>query len=235
MSQHGLPTSLADVIKRGMRAALSDIHTMIPGRVVRVNTELAGAEQRIKSVDVQPLIASGYLDETLARQVEALPQIISVPVAWVGAGDYRVTCPIKVGDTGEIRFSEASLDLWLTRGGDVDPGDDRRCHLADAVFSPGLRSFATPWQSVPTDRMTLGADTGLQLHVDGSKIKIGSNVTADLEPVALGQTAYTFMQNFNIWAAAHVHPTPAGASSAPTNPPPSVPDIRAPSVSVKRT
>jgi len=235
MSQNGLPTSLADVIKRGMRAALSDIHTMIPGRVVRVNTELAGAEQRIKSVDVQPLIASAYLDETLARQVEALPQIVSVPVAWVGAGGYRMTCPINVGDTGEIRFSEASLDLWLTRGGDVDPGDDRRCHLADAVFSPGLRSFATPWQSVPTDRMTIGDDTGLQIHVAGQQIRIGSNVPADLEPVALGQLLYTFLVNLILWLTSHTHPTPAGASSAPTNPPPSVPDFRAPSVSVKRS
>jgi hypothetical protein len=52
--------------------------------------------------------------------------------------------PVSVGDTGLLVFADGSLDVWLARGGVVDPLDDRHHALSDAVFIPGLRPFSNP-------------------------------------------------------------------------------------------
>lgn len=226
------PTSLADVIKRAMRSALAEVHTMIPGRVERVNMD----GDKIKSVDAQPLIKLAYYDEEGLRVVESLPQIPNCPVHFFGAGNYRVTVPIARGDVGQLVFSEASLDTWLGRGDEVDPNFDHRANISDAVFFPGLRDFAHLWNA-PADRMTIGKDDGLQVHIDGSRINIGTNVAADLEPSTLGQTLMTYLNSLRVWDIAHVHTSsvPGSPTTVPVVPPPSVPDVRAPSVQIKKT
>jgi hypothetical protein len=70
---------------------------------------------------------------------ESLPVITDVPVVFPGAGDYSVTFPIAKGDTVLLIFAEGSLDQWLTKGGEVDPQDDRRFSLTDAIAIPSLR------------------------------------------------------------------------------------------------
>lgn len=57
--------------------------------------------------------------------------------------------PVAKGDTGLLIFCDSSLDVWLARGGLVDPLDDRHHSLSDAVFIPGLRPFSSPI-TVPT-------------------------------------------------------------------------------------
>jgi hypothetical protein len=158
-------------------------------------------------------------------------------VQFPGSGGYRITFPVAVGDTGLIVFSEASLDKWLVSGGTVDPADDRRHDLTDAVFLPGLRDFGHALASAPTDRATFGKDDGLQIHVDGSKIRIGSNSPIDLEKAVCGDTLWNYLTSLAglvAWLATHTHPTPAGASSAPTNAPPSPSDFRSTSVEIKK-
>lgn len=184
------PTSWAEVIRRAIDAKLADIHTTIPGKVVRVN--MSGAN--VRSVDVQPVIKRGYLDEEDRRVVEDMPVIPSVPVEFPSAGDYRITFPIAVGTTGLIHFSEASLDVWLAKGGTVDPQDDRRFNLSDAIFSPGLRAIAEPHGSTPTDRMTIGDDGGLQIHIDKSSIRLGDN--AAIQAIVKGTQHFTSFKTF---------------------------------------
>ena len=60
-----------------------------------------------------------------------------------GAGGYRITFPVAEGDTGLLLFAESSLDKWLVSGGTVDPEDDRRHDLTDAVFLPGCATLDT--------------------------------------------------------------------------------------------
>lgn len=184
------PASWAEVIRRAIDAKLADIHTTIPGKVVRVN--MSGAS--VRSVDVQPVIKRGHLDEEDRRVVEDMPVIPSVPVEFPSAGDYRITFPIAVGTTGLIHFSEASLDVWLAKGGTVDPQDDRRFNLSDAIFRPGLRAIAESLGSVPTNRMTVGDDGGLQIHIDKSSIRLGDN--AALEALIKGTSHIAAMKPF---------------------------------------
>ena len=202
-------SSLQDLLARFRESLLADLHTSLPGKIVRYDSSTQKA-------DVQPLIKERYIDESGATQVRDLPVIPSVPVQFPGAGGYRITFPIATDDTGLVVFSESSLDKWLVSGGTVDPSDERRHDLTDAVFLPGLRDFGHPLGSAATDRATFGKDDGLQIHVDGNKIRIGTTTAIQLEKHPNGETLKTILDTLIAWANTHTHPTPAGASSAPT-------------------
>ena len=205
-------STLQDLLARFRASIVADLHTALPGKIVRYDSSTQKA-------DVQLLIKERYTDESGATQVRDLPVIPAVPVQFPGAGGYRITFPIATDDTGLVVFSEASLDKWLVSGGTVDPSDDRRHDLTDAVFLPGLRDFGHALASAPTDRATFGKDDGLQIHVDGSKIRIGTTTAIQLEKHPNGETLKTILDTLIAWADTHTHPTPAGASSAPTAPP----------------
>jgi hypothetical protein len=224
------PSTLQDLLSRFRESLTADLHTSLPGKIVRY-------DESTQKADVQPLIKERYTDESGAQQSRELPVIPSVPVQFPGAGGYRITFPVAVGDTGLIMFAEASLDKWLVSGGTVDPAEERRHDLTDAIFLPGLRDFGHALTSAPTDRATFGKDDGLQIHVDGSKIRIGSNSPIDLEKAVCGDTLWNYLTSLAglvAWLATHTHPTPAGASSAPTNAPPSPSDFRSTSVEIKK-
>lgn len=220
-------STLQDLLARFRASIVADLHTALPGKIVRYDSSTQKA-------DVQLLIKERYTDESGATQVRDLPVIPAVPVQFPGAGGYRITFPIATDDTGLVVFSEASLDKWLVSGGTVDPSDDRRHDLTDAVFLPGLRDFGHALGSAPTDRATFGKDDGLQIHVDPSLISIGSNSAAQLEFAALGDTIQTYLQTLQIWLSALTLPVAGAVAGPPSVPAPSVPTLKSTSVKVKK-
>lgn len=99
-------------------------------------------------------VLKAYLDrlETALAAVQAPDG----PLVWASPPADRPAVPsgadlivnVSVGDTGLLVFCDDSLDVWLSKGGLVDPLDDRHHALSDAVFVPGLRPFSNP-VSVP--------------------------------------------------------------------------------------
>lgn len=185
--------TLPAAMDSALRRTLDGVHTHLPGKVVRVNT----SGGNVVSVDVQPLIKTRYRDELGAYVVESLPVVPHVPVLFPGAGAYRVTFPVAVGDSVLLAFSEASIDRWLATGNEVDPGDFSRFNLSDAVAILGLRDYAHALTSAPTNRMTLGADSGPQIHIDGSEIRLGSDGATDR--VALKSDLDALAAKFSAW------------------------------------
>lgn len=220
-------TTLQDLLARFRESMVADLHTALPGKIVKY-------DESTQKADVQPLIKERYTDESGTAQARELPVIPAVPVQFTGSGGYRITFPVVAGDTGLIVFSEASLDKWLVSGGTVDPADDRRHDLTDAVFLPGLRDFGHALASAPTDRATFGKDDGLQIHVDPSLISIGSNSAAQLEFAALGDALQTYLQNLQIWLSALTLPVAGAVAGPPSVPAPSVPTLKSTSVKVKK-
>lgn len=198
MSDSSRSPQLAELLRLFAGAELSDVHTAIPCRV-----ESYDAAKQF--VNVQPVIKRAFLDAEGVRQVERLPVIVNVPVQFIGGGGFRVTFPIAAGDTGMLLFSEASLDVWLSQGGEVDPRDERRFSLADGVFLPGVRSSANALTDAPTDRMTLGLDGGIQIHIDGDSIRLGTNEDAQLDYVVLYQKLRTDLEELKLKFNSHIH------------------------------
>jgi hypothetical protein len=152
--------TLASVIRDAIEAALFDVHTCIPGKIVtydKVN----------QTATVQPLIKSAFINESGVRESVKIPAIPGVSVMLLGNSAFSISWPVQKGDTGLIMFSEASLDKWKVRGGEVDPDDDRRFNLSDAMFIPALR----PWNGpIPPDGIS---DTAMIIR--GPEIQAGGN------------------------------------------------------------
>lgn len=220
-------TTLQDLLSKFRESMAAQIHTALPGKIVRYDSSAQKA-------DVQPLIKDRYTDEAGALQVRTLPVIPAVPVQFPGAGGYRITFPVAEGDTGLLLFAESSLDKWLVSGGTVDPEDDRRHDLTDAVFLPGLRDFGHALASAPTDRATFGKDDGLQIHISANGINIGSNTPAQLESETLGDTLQAWLNQIHVWLSALTLPVAGSVAGPPAAPPPPVPTITSASVKVKK-
>jgi len=164
---------------------------------------VVGYDQTTNSVAVKPLIEDSRIANG-SRTTLALPVINEVPVAFPNGGGYRITFPIQVGDVGWLMFADRSLDAWLATGREVDPVDDRDHDLNDAVFYPGTRPYGNALNA-PTDCMSIGADDGPVIEIDGSEIRVGG----------AGAVSLVTKAEFD----AHVHATAGtGAPSTPTVP-----------------
>jgi Phage protein Gp138 N-terminal domain len=193
---------LATVITAATAAALKGARVALPARVETYDATT-------QKVSVQPLIFEGFNDETGTRQSERLPVIADVPVVFPGAGGFRVTFPVAVGDTVLLVFASSSIDRWLALGGEVDPLDDRRHHISDAIAIPGLRDFAHPLAAAPTSTMSLGKDGGPTIEISASDIKAGGS-----QLLALLSDISSLITTFN----SHTHLASGGATSVPSAP-----------------
>ena len=173
--------SLVDTLDAFIQRRLAQVNVSIPGRVQSYN-----ASQQ--SATVQPLIQEAYIKEDGTRGVRDLPIIQAVPVAFPGAGSYGFTFPLTKGDTVMLLFSQASIDKWRKQGGKVDPLDDSRHDLSDAIAIPGLRSF-----SEATDQV---ADAAV---LYGPEVRLGSKDASEL--IALKSDVQRLSDAFD----AHVH------------------------------
>lgn len=158
--------SLRNLLRSALDSRLEDVWVCMPGRIESYDA----TKQR---ATVQPLVKRRYVDELGDTVAERLPSIAEVPVVFAGGGGFRTTYPVAAGDTCEIRFASCSLDRWLAIGGEIDPEDDRRHNLSDAIAYVGLRDFAHPYASAPTDCMTTGRDGGAVIEYRTSDIRVG--------------------------------------------------------------
>jgi hypothetical protein len=152
--------TLSEVLRTAIAAQQTTVFTALPAQVESYDST------KQKAI-VQPLLKRGYQDEADERQVESLPAISDVPVIFPGAGEISITWPIAAGATGLLVFTSGSLDKWKSKGGEVDPGDDRRNTLSDAVFIPGLRPFSAPVESGGLHSTALVVSAPL-IHAGGS-------------------------------------------------------------------
>lgn len=143
---------------------LAALHVAMPARVESYDA----SQQR---ATVQPLTRRAFIAEDDSRTPEKLPPIEGVPIIFPGAGAYKITFPIAKGDIVMLLFAEGSIDKWLTTGAvDVDPDDDRRNALSDAVAIPGLLPFKNPSDQVDDDAMVISAP----------ELKLGSKDATEL-------------------------------------------------------
>jgi len=196
--------SLAEVIRGALEHRLGGVRVAMPARIENYDA----TEQ---TVDVQPLIKR-IVGSGSARQARSLPVVPRVPVAFPRGGGFFVSFPIQVGDTVLLIVADRSIDTWFTRGGEVEPLDQRTHNVADAIAIPGIADSTAPIGDVDTADMVLGRDGGSHVRVtsDG-EVRLGRRAT---EPVALASKVESELGNLIDWCKTHTHPAPGGATSA---------------------
>jgi len=160
---------LDQAFSRIFAAMTSDLHTALPAQVVSFNS----AE---KTVSVQPVLKRLYEYSTKA---ENLPVIEDVPVVFPGSGEYWLTFDIEKDSYVLLIVAERSLETWLNQGGIVDPQQERRFDLSDAIAIPGLIPkpiAATPSIASGTMALTnrLGTN-GFKLSATAAEMFFGAN------------------------------------------------------------
>lgn len=177
--------TLAKVIQDAIEARLTGVHTMLPGRVVKIDIKKG-------KCDVQPLIKRIGAD----GQAVTLPVIPNCPIGFYRAGKAAIYLPVAVGHSVEIKFCERSLDIWLTKGGTIDPEDRRKHNLSDAVVYPGLYDFTDPPSEASASRVIIVNDAG-RIEIDPSGkflLKGPSDEVIDLLIQGLGKLSDTIQK-----------------------------------------
>lgn len=125
------PVTLADAIRAAVQYNLNNVHTALPAQIIDYDFEKQKAS-------VQPLLNKAWADGTETP----MPVLNGVPIIFPRAGNASLTFPVVNGDTCLLLFSERSLDLWKTNGGQVTPDDNRKFSLPDAIGIMGLFPFS---------------------------------------------------------------------------------------------
>jgi len=199
--------TLGGLLNDAVDSALEGMYVSLRGKVVRYDATTQQA-------DVQPIPKVRHVNESGTPVVESLPVVTSVPIIFPGGGGFCLTFPIAVGDLVELQFCGLSIDKWLTTGSEsaVDPEFYARHGLADAVAFPGLRNFRRPRPTPASNAAVLGAETGAQIHVTSSQVKLGGPSAA--QSLVRGD-AYRTAENTLLTALATAITALAGALSPP--------------------
>lgn len=206
--------SAAEVINNSIDAKLLEIFTALPAKVVRVDVKKG-------MCDAQPVLKRKYADGTVVE----LPVIVNIPIASYRAGQAYITLPLKVGDFVMLHFSQRSLDIWLSKGGTVDPLDPRHHHISDAVAYLGVYPFTdAPTDASPdniviknaSSKITIKPDQ-IELYGNGDAIALASKVLSELNGIKSAFDSHTHLYNPGPGG-----PTPTQAPAAPMPAPQSV-------------
>ena len=190
---------LAELIELIVNQRLDQVSTNLIAKIVSFNSTK-------QTVDVQPLVKESYDDESGDRQVVDIPIITDVPVQVLGGGGYAVTFPLAVGDQCLLCVSQHAIDKWLVEGTNntLDPLDDRKFDITDAVAIVGVRNNANVLTSNPTNGMRVGRDGEAQhILITETDIQVGGTsvlaLKSDVDDIK------TFLAlHFDV-AAGHTH------------------------------
>lgn len=166
--------SFATIIQNALRSKLLDTHVSLPGRVESYDHETQKAS-------IKPLIKKEYKNGDIVE----LPIIQGVPVQHLSCNNKQsyIHLPLQAGDLGILIFCDKSMDIWLSKQGNVELASDSRIHdLSDAFFIPGIQPFANPLSDTSSTDLTIKHDNiKITLDPDG-KISI-EGASADLLPL----------------------------------------------------
>lgn len=125
--------AMAQAISVGIRSALIDTHTALPGSIVSFDAATQEAEVRLEI----PRIARDLEGTETEEPIQNLPD---VPVYFQSVAGFAITMPVQAGDECLVFFLERDASAWLAAGGVQAPSTLRIHDYSDAVCLVGLSS-----------------------------------------------------------------------------------------------
>lgn len=160
-----VPT-FAHVIKKAIDNRLLDIHTALIAKV-----ESYDAEKQL--VNVAPVLKRSVARRDGDFTHETLPLLCDVPVLFPRAGGYFISFPVKPGDFVQLIINETDIEAWFDES-QPSIAHDERFTLQGAVALPGIFPQSMALKGAHETNLVLGQEKGLQIHIDGEKIRLGS-------------------------------------------------------------
>lgn len=170
------PPSLAKLIKQAIENRLLDVHTALIGRV-----ESYDASTQL--VDVAPVLKKAIPKQNGIWTNETLPLLCDVPVLFPRAGEFFLSLPLTPGDLVQIIFNEVSLKEWIDDKA-YDTLYNQRFTLQGAIAIPGVYPSNKRLYKSHKSNLVLGKDKGVQIHIDGDKIYLGSDKASEALAIA---------------------------------------------------
>lgn len=167
--------SLAQLLKLAIDNRLLDVHTALIGRIEKYDASSQLA-------DIQPVLRRAIKTHEGINQ-EDLPLLVDVPVIFPRAGSFFLSLPIQLGDYVQVIFNETSIDEFFTASTPTTKSAGRFT-LQGAVAMPGIFPHAASLQSAHKNNLVAGKDDGVQIHIDGEKIRLGSDKADEALAVA---------------------------------------------------
>ncbi len=159
--------TLARLIKLAIDNRLLDVHTALIAVVESYDAEK-------QQVNVTPVLKRCLRSLSGDWVNEELPKICDVPVLFPRAGGFFISFPIQPGDFVQLLFNEVSIDDWLNDAPSTTAHDER-FSLQGAVAIPGVYPSTKTITGAHKTNLVLGQEQGPQIHIDGEKIRMGSD------------------------------------------------------------
>lgn len=161
--------TLQQVIQTALKRFQGELHTSIPAEIVTY-------DRGTQKASVQPVL----LRKTVTGQTFKFPVITNVPCRFERSSKFSLTYELRPGDSGLLIISERSLDVWLNRGGIVDPLDPRKHDINDCIFLPGLFPFTKPAPTQPNIALIQNDKTQFKLYENGKMAFLNQNSNEEL-------------------------------------------------------
>lgn len=208
-----LTVTLTDVLRANNLTVGNNIHTSLPGKVVRYNAAK-------KTADVQPAV-NNVLYDTAGVEIssERLPIIPDVPVSFPRGGGWHLSFPLAPGDHVTLVFAESATGQWRVTGEVSDPSDARRHSLASPTAFPGAHTDAALLSddTTYTNTLVLGRDgtPSQSVRIGGGTVACGGTAALALSD----NTRACLTQLANMCAALQVEVVALQAALAGGGPP----------------
>lgn len=163
------PITLNDAIKAALDYRLNNLHTCLPAEIISYDftTQKALVQPLLNKVWASGSNSTPTNGQSANMLSTPMPVLDNVPVVFPRSGGAGLTFPVNSGDTCLLVFCERSLDLWLTVGGQVNPDDNRKFDLSDAIAIMGIFPF--------NESSTAENNNDVLLTYADSKIRIKQN------------------------------------------------------------
>jgi Phage protein Gp138 N-terminal domain len=194
-----IPT-LAQILKQAIDNRLLDVHTALIAKI-----ESYEAEKQL--VDVAPVLRRNIQTGDGDWVYESLPVLCDVPVLFPRGSDFFISFPIQPGDFVQLIFNESGTEEWLSSKA-PSIVCNQRFSLEGAVAIPGVYPLNKTLSGAHAKNLVLGKDKGIQIHIDGQKIRLGS-AEAD-EALAIARNVKTELERIKSAFNSHTHVSSMG-------------------------
>lgn len=140
MDQRERIADFQEGIQAAINGKLASLWTAMPG-IVRSFNPAQGTVVVQPAINARVLIVDPANASQTTQKWVSLPQLLDVPVVFLGGGGFVATFPIANGDEALVIFASRCIDSWWQNGGIQNQAELRMHDLSDGFAIVGPRSL----------------------------------------------------------------------------------------------